>query len=146
MSKNKSKELTPAEQEYEKIVASVVFKDRHVAPEPKEGWLYTLTTRSKSRIYGGNRTVMIANSFEKADKIIRENGDFFWEFSCNLAVIEAVAVDRIYGFTPDQGLRPAFWYCWAPEGNSLEEGTGEGEFKPIETPELYRKSFGWGIG
>ncbi len=144
--------LTPAEQEYEDILAKAVLKDQHQAPSSYDAngkrrkWMYTVTTKARSKLYGGDRTVIIMSSFREADKLLRENGEFFWEFSYNLAVIEAVAVNCVYGFPSGQGKRPAFWYRWVSKGNSLEEGTGEGSYHPIETPKVFQKMYGWGIG
>jgi hypothetical protein len=102
----------------------------------ESGWIYTVTTLAGGQAYGGTRTVAACSSFEKADELIRGNyGDIF-EHSYQLAVIEAVPLDSLYGGSFES---ETYWYAWFGLAST-------GGYVPILTPTEYADAHGFGIG
>jgi len=96
--------------------------------------LYSVTTIAPSLKYGGFRTPVICDSFEKAKEIVEGNHGDIFELSYRLVVIEALAANWLYGH-----LREAYWYRW--EGSAAEGG-----YRPIEVPPAYKGVVGFAIG
>lgn len=128
------------EQEYENILKSCVKKDTpHIKLEDDcTKYVYTITTIAKSNKYGGQRTPIVCSSFEYAVEVVSENNGDIWETTYNLAVIESVLIDCLYGSS--YGER--YWYIWERNG----EDTYDGQYVPIEEPEPFKNTYGYGIG
>jgi RNA ligase (TIGR02306 family) len=126
---------TAMEREYMKIVSRAQRKSNQHAPSgPPDGetWIWAVTTLAQSQRCGGTRTPVICSTFKQATEIVDNNHGDIYEHSYLLVVIEAIRVDRLYGAV----LGESFWYAWfADEG-----------YKPIETPEEFRNTFGHGVG
>jgi len=121
--------------EYVEIVARSQPKTSPHAPSvPPDGetWIWAVTTLAQNQRHGGTRTPVVCSTFQLANEIVENNHGDIWECSYYLAVIEAIRVDRLYGSV----LGESFWYAWF---------TDEG-YKPIETPEEFRNTFGHGVG
>lgn len=127
------------ENEYNEILKSCVLKPgghrqmESTADKPVR--LYTVTTIAQSVMYGGMRTPVICDSFDKAVMIVEDNVGDIWEYSYMLAVIEAVIPNKLYGGI----MGEQYWYRWTRD----EIG---GSYKAIETPLSYKNTFGFGIG
>lgn len=103
------------------------------ATAQRQGVMYTVTTLNDGSSIG--RTVAVVDEFALADAWLRSNAADLHETIYQIALIEEVYKNELYG-----GLvygREQFWYAWEPN----EHG-----FRPIETPECYRSSCGYGIG
>lgn len=106
--------------------------EQHAPPAQRQGVIYTLTTFAES---GPERTVAVVTDFALADAWLRENDADLYETIYLFAVVEELYVDELYG-----GLgygRRQFWYAWEP----LARG-----FRPIETPDRYKSTCGFGVG
>lgn len=130
---------TAREKEYDEILRTVVLKPGGHVPAPlpekvaKHGGkrLYAVTTIASSARYGGTCTPVVCDDFEIANKIVLENQGDIWEHSYMLVVIEATVCNWLYSNIFEE----QYWYMWQ-----------DGGYKPIECPEVYRSSFGFGIG
>lgn len=130
-----SRERTDAEKAYDAIVASAVSKSAHVPRELEaRRKLYTVTTIASSARYGGTRTPVVCTTFERAKAIVEDNEGDIFEFSYKLVVIEAVIADELYGGTLDE----QYWYAW--------KGGRTDAYVPIERPQAYESTVGFGIG
>lgn len=124
---------TPDNPEYDEILAAVVRKEAHTPPEDERGVLFTVTTIARSEKFGGSRTPVICLTFDRARQIVEENEGDIWEYSYMLCVIEAVLPDVLYSAAGG----PQYWYAW-----DLKQE----KYLPIEIPEAYENTFGYGIG
>jgi hypothetical protein len=100
--------------------------------------LYTVTTIAASIAYGGTRTVVVCDSFERAKEIVETNEGDIWESSYMLAVIEPVAVNWLYHYFDER-----YWYRWSSKNSSTAR---PGAYEAIETPPGYEEVTGFGIG
>lgn len=127
-----------AKRQYDDMLASCVVKPeghtQKVRPAGVPSRLYTVTTIAESARYGGNRTVVVCDSFEAAREIVEKNYGDIWECSYMLAVIEAVVPNRLYAHLDEQ-----YWYRWVGDRE-------DGAYQAIEVPERYRNVVGFGIG
>jgi len=134
-------ERTPREKEFDAIVASVVRKAAgHVQSIPPpyahgEKRLYSVTTLAASPRYGGMATPVICTTFKRACEIVEDNEGDLFETSYKLVVIEAFLADCLYSSVSGE----QYWYVW--EGNCED-----GKYVPIERPEAYAMTCGWGVG
>lgn len=128
------------EKDYEHILKSCVKKDTpHIALEDdKNKWAYTITTIARSAKYGGERTPILCSSFEIANEVVLENSGDIWEHSYNLAVIESVMIDALYGSVHGH----KYWYVWDYDPDDPYCG----RYVPIEEPEYSKHTWGFGIG
>lgn len=128
------------EQEYENILKSCVKKNTpHIKLEDDcTKYVYTITTFARSAKYGGQRTPIVCSSFEFANKVVSENIGDIWETSYQLAVIESVLIDCLYGSFDGN----KYWYIWERNGDD----TYDGQYVPIEEPEEFKNTCGFGIG
>lgn len=128
---------SPEEESYDEVLASCVLKPcGHVQkekPADVETRLYSVTTIASSARYGGTRTPVVCDSFEAAREIVEGNHGDIWEHSYMLCVVEGHVPNRLYSRLGEQ-----YWYMWV--------GGREGGYRPIEVPDRYRNSFGFGIG
>jgi hypothetical protein len=105
--------------------------------------LYTVTTIAASIAYGGTRTVVVCDSFERAKEIVETNEGDIWESSYMLAVIEPVACNWLYHYFVTSDGVERYWYRWS----SKDRETGRpGGYEAIETPPGYEQVVGFGIG
>lgn len=128
-------EKTPRELEYEEAIENAVMKpEGHTQlPDPKNRKrLYAVTTIASSPKFGGNRTPVICDSFERAKEIVETNEGDIWEYSYYLVVIEAIVPNYLYSTLDEQ-----YWYIWDHDSKC---------YKPIERPEIYNDICGFGIG
>lgn len=134
------RERTEEEKAFDATVASCVRKKGGHTQKPttRSGVkrLYTVTTMAASTRYGGNRTVVVCDSFKKAEGIVLGNYGDIYEFSYQLCVIEAIACNRLYAY-----LDEAYWYRWYGDPN--KRGSG---YRAIHTPKVYANTFGFGVG
>lgn len=134
-------EETPEEKAFKEIVLSCVLKPEGHKQKPLPDFtsakrLYAVTTLAPSRRYGGTRTPVVCDSFERAQEIVLTNEGDIFETSYHLVVIEASICNYLYS---QIGLEEQYWYVW--EGDSRDGG-----YKPIEIPEAHKCTIGWGIG
>jgi hypothetical protein len=115
---------------YRASYASRVPIAGHVA-ESKAGVMYTITTFGEQDYIG--RTVAVVSDFALADSWLRQSAADLYETIYMFAVVEELYVDELYG---GYG-REQFWYAWEPQ----VEG-----FRPIETPDRYKSTCGFGVG
>lgn len=110
--------------------------DNHVqkAPHKDRKALYTITTIAPGPRFGGQRTPAICDNLERAREIVENNEGDIWECSYYLAVIEAVFPNYLYSSSYSD---ERYWYRY---------NTGTRRYEPIETPEWYKNTFGFGIG
>ena len=130
------------EKEYENILKSCVKKNTpHIKLEKDQfcKFVYTVTTIARSAKYGGQRTPIVCSSFEFANEVVSENIGDIWETSYQLAVIESVIIDCLYGSSDGN----KYWYIWEKNG---DDDTYDGQYVPIEEPEEFKNIYGFGIG
>jgi len=122
---------------------AIVKPQGHVQyPLPKgfEGQrYYSVTTIARNASFGGTRTVVICDSFEAAKEIVEKNRGDIFETSYMLAVIEAIAINRLYFYFTTENGSEQYWYRWA--GDYMR-----GKYEPIEVPKPYAMIVGWGVG
>lgn len=95
--------------------------------------LFTLTTLAASDRYGGTRCVAVYDNFKFAQRCVLKNCGDIWETTYDLAVIEVIHANSLYGgFTNEQ-----YWYRW----NRRKKG-----YEPIERPDRYKQTVGFGVG
>jgi hypothetical protein len=133
------KERTDQEKEFlEMVKACRPLDTKHVqrtaGEYPEAPRLYTVTTIAPSARFGGERTPVICDSFERAQEIVERNEGDIWECSYHLVVIEAVIPNWLYG---SSYANERYWYRY---------NTDAERYEPIETPERYELTFGFGIG
>lgn len=95
--------------------------------------LYTVTTIAASAAYGGTRTVVVCDSFDRAREIVEKNEGDIWESSYMLAVIEPVAVNWLYHYFEGE----VYWYRYDVEKERYEV---------VEIPPGYENIVGFGVG
>lgn len=126
------------------VNGAVVKPGGHADPEAMPGRLFSITTISRGVAYGGKRTVMICDAFDKARRAIEgSNGAYWWEYSYMLAVIETVDVNQPHG---DMGEREQWWYRYTWDKGAPPGEYPNAHYEAIETPEQMRNTFGFGIG
>lgn len=129
------------ESRYDQAIRTCVRKSAHEQLPLPEGFeanggkrLYSITTIARNNVYGGTRTVVVCDSFERARRIVEHNQGDIWEYSYMLCVIEAVACNWLYNTSL---MDERYWYVWALDEN---------KYVPIEAPEVYNGIVNWGIG
>lgn len=119
-------------------IDACVPKSAHVCvPERDQDqyqYLYVVTTIARNNVTGGVRALAICNDFVRAKQIIETNEGDIWEFSYHLAVIEPFMEGAVYG---GLSIKKQYWYRWNKE---------RGGYEPIETPPMYERVLGIGIG
>lgn len=113
--------------EFDAALKSVVFlpTDRHVCNEPESpGFMWALTLLYPH----GSITSGVFSTFEEAQTAVLTNGDWLWEYSYSLAVIERIR----YGIQIPQ--LESYWYAW-----DLERGA----YHAIHQPAAYEYLVGW---
>lgn len=119
-------------------IDACVPKEAHVCtPERDQGeyqYLYVVTTIARNNVTGGIRPLAICNEFARAKQIIETNEGDIWECSYHLAVIEPFMEGAVYG---GLSIKKQYWYRWSNEHKRYE---------PIETPSMYERVIGIGIG
>jgi hypothetical protein len=134
-------ERTDEEKEFLEMVKACRPLEKHVQRTDRPDFgadegprLYTVTTIAPSNRFGGTRTPVICNNFERAREIVEENEGDIWECSYYLAVIEAVIPNYLYG---SSYIHERYWYRY---------NTDTERYEPIEMPERYENIYGFGIG
>jgi hypothetical protein len=128
---------TPAEQEFDAAVTEARLNQiqQQLEPSKEIDMLFAVTTIAASSKYGGTRCVAICRSFSRAKDIIESNEGDIFEYSYELAVVEAVRPDGVYGTPvlelPDMGQ---WWWVW------------DGRYLPCKAPEMFSSRFGFGVG
>lgn len=120
---------------YEDAITKAVWLDAHPMKEvDRSGRLYTITTIARSPKYGGERTPVICSTLDWARKIVETNNGDIYEYSYMLVVIEGLRPDELYSASD---VDERYWYCWDREQRC---------YRPIETPDMYKNTFGFGVG
>lgn len=114
------------DEEYEHSLANLAPKEHS---DTREGYWFTVTTIAPSAGHGGQRTVGIFESFEKALQFVKGNPGWLWEFSYMYLCIESVLPNACYGGMGRKD-RKAYWYVFKQE----KEGDSDGEYLAIPTP------------
>lgn len=120
-----SRERTDQEKVYDELVASCVYKAEHVqTPETPEnkGRLYTVTMLAASPRFGGTRTPVICDSFERAVGIVKTNEGDIWETTYQLVVVEGILPNMLYG----GDLNERYWFRWDLDADG---------YRPIARPD-----------
>jgi hypothetical protein len=111
------------------MLGACVSSPDHTQKQGPDGRLYTVTTIAKSESYGGTRTVVVCDSFERSVEIVTTNEGDIYENSYELAVIEAILPNVLYDYQEEE-----YWYRW-------DDG-----YKPIQKPYALGMTVCWGIG
>lgn len=100
----------------EQLAACVPFEPCHESAL-KDCW-YTVTTVASAPKYGGIRTVGIFSSFQNAIEVLATNYGDIWENSYDLAFIESVRPNCLYGGHPRD--REWYWFRYDQEMNGYQ--------------------------
>lgn len=124
---------------YESAIANAVLKldGGHKQREnqyPTENRLYTITTICYGDYFTSTRCVGVCSSFERAMEIVKMNEGDIREDAYILVVVEAVIDNAVYSNVIDED----YWFVW--------NGKDDGKYLPIETPDEFKNTFGWGVG
>lgn len=124
--------LTPnpklyTDEEYEHSLANLALEEHS---DTREGYWFTVTTIAPSVGHGGQRTVGIFESFERALQFVKGNPGWLWEFSYMFLCIESVVPNACYGGMSGEEDRKAYWYVFRQE----KEGGSDGEYLAIPKP------------
>jgi len=131
---------TAAVAEFRAALKTTPRLSAHVPPVLTSGFVYSVTTIAKDAAHGGQRTVAVCDTWERAADIIRANEGDVWETTYHFAVIESTELNVLYG---GFGERTQWWFCWdaAPDGDLMN-----GSYVPCESPSLFDRVQGFGIG
>lgn len=115
---------------YELVAKCVLKPGGHVEAPAQTGMnrLYVITTWAPTPAYGGQRTVSVCDSFERARKIVEENVGDIYECSYKLVAIEMLPANYLYWSGPNE----TYWYMWVHEPHA--EDTYDGTYRAIEIP------------
>lgn len=106
-------------------------------------YLYTITTIQPGNSdkpeekYGHRRTPGVCSSLKTAKLLVEKNAGDIFETTNELAVIEKIYVNCVYPIV-EKG-RTQWWYRWEGDYDT-------GKYVPCQTPEIYKRSIGFGIG
>lgn len=141
------REETPEEKAYDAAEENaVVIPGGHVEKPsvyPNAVRLYSLTTIAASRRYGGTRTVMICDSFERACEALAKGPMFWWEHSYAFAVIEVIYANNPYGGMCD---RDQYWFRFNWDKSAPPGEYPDARYEAIEKPTHFERFGEFAVG
>lgn len=141
------REETPEEKAYDAAEENaVVIPGGHVEKPneyPDAVRLYSVTTIAASRRYGGTRTVMICDSFDRAHEGLTKGAYFWWEHSYAFAVIEAIYANTPYG---GHNPRDQYWFRFNWDKSAPPGEYPDGRYEAIEKPAHFEHHGEFAVG
>lgn len=141
------KTVSDAERGYHEAEERAVIKPGGHVEMPDESGrkrLYSVTTIAAAAKYGGTRTVMICDSFERARDALTKNAMYWWEHSYAFAVIESFYLNAAYGGFGFQ--RQQYWYVFAWDRSAPPGEYPDARYEAIEKPAFFEYHGEFAVG